>query len=318
MKVLVYGSLNIDLVFPVDHIVGPGETIAASAMIKSAGGKGANQAAALTKAGMEVYMAGKIGADGHFLLELLKSYGVNTDNVIVYPGATGQAIIQLDRHGQNSIILYPGGNGEIREDEISPVLEAFGPEDAVLLQNEIPHGGRIINSAKERKMKVFFNPSSFDEGIFALPLKKVDLFFVNEIEAAALAGEAFSAGEAGENGEASGPGPLPLILDRLCEKFPSAEIIITAGKDGAYYGSNRGDIGRRMGHPQKTRIKAEAPEVPVADTTGAGDTFTGFYIAAREKNNSLAQALSLACKAASIAVSRKGAMESMPFKNEVF
>ena len=329
MKILVYGSLNIDLVFPVDHIVRPGETIAESAMIKSAGGKGANQAAALAKAGMEVYMAGKAGADGHFLLELLKSYGVNTDNVIIYPGATGQAIIQVDRSGQNSIVLYPGGNGEVKESEIAPALEAFGPGDAVLLQNEIPHGGRIINLAKERGMKVFFNPSPFDEKILALPLDKVDLLFVNEIEAAALAGEplaseVFSAGEVLRPGERSGSversgtGPLLQILNKLCEKFPAAEIIITAGKEGAYYGANKGGGSEPSGGPQKIREKAEALEVPVVDSTGAGDTFTGFYIAAREKNYSLAQALSLACKAASLAVSRKGAMESMPFKDEVF
>jgi len=293
MKILVYGSLNIDLIFTVDHIARPGETISSGALERSAGGKGANQAAALAKAGMDVYMAGKIGADGRFLLDLLGSYGANTGKVAIYPGATGQALIQLDHGGQNSIILYAGGNGEIREEEISRVLETFGPDDVVLLQNEIPHVGTIMKKARERGMKVFFNPSPYNERIGKLPLDLVDIFFVNEIEAAELAA-------------LPGDTPLPAILDRLVERFPAAEIILTAGRDGAYYGYG------------KLREKAEIIELPVVDTTGAGDTFTGYYIAARERKLSVSAALNLACKAACIAVSRKGAMQSMPFKEEVF
>jgi ribokinase len=105
MNLLVYGALNIDLIYPVDHIVIPGETIRSPSLQKSTGGKGANQAAAAAKAGLQVYMAGKIGRDGDFLLSLLKSYGVNTDYVSISPGSTGQAIIQVDKNGQNSIII---------------------------------------------------------------------------------------------------------------------------------------------------------------------------------------------------------------------
>ena len=296
MKILVYGSLNIDLVFSVDHIVRPGETISSSALEKSAGGKGANQAAALAKAGMEVFMAGKIGEDGRFLLDLLESYGVNTERVAVYSGATGQALIQLDRNKQNSIILYAGGHGEIQENEIDGALDSFGRGDAVLLQNEIPHIGTIMRKARARGMKVFLNPSPYDEKIAALPLDLVDILFVNEIEAAALTAEASLSRET----------PPPVILDRLTARFPGAEIILTAGKDGAYYGFGT------------ARGKGEIIDLPVADTTGAGDTFTGYYIAAREKQFSVGDALKLACKASSIAVSRKGAMQSIPFKEEVF
>ena len=299
MKALVYGSLNIDLIFSVDHIVRPGETIASAALEKSAGGKGANQAAALAKAGMETYMAGKIGGDGRFLLELLGSYGVNTEKVIVYSGATGQALIQVEKSGQNSIILYAGGNGEIQKDEIDGVLGSFASGDAIFLQNEIPHTGTIIEKAKKKGMKIILNPSPYNERIRGLPLPLVDVFFVNEIEAAALAEEIAHA----RLPEGTQP---PLILDRLTECFPGAEIILTAGRDGAYYG--RGGI----------REKGDIIDFPVVDTTGAGDTFTGYYIAAREKRHTVSEALMLACKAASIAVSRKGAMQSIPFKQEVF
>jgi ribokinase len=99
MKILVYGSLNIDLVFSVDHIVTPGETVSSLSLSKNPGGKGANQAAALAKAGMETWIAGKIGRDGVFLLELLESYGVRTERTVRYKGASGQAKIQVDKHG---------------------------------------------------------------------------------------------------------------------------------------------------------------------------------------------------------------------------
>jgi ribokinase len=122
-----------------------------------------------------------------------------------------------------------------------------------------------------------------------------DAFFVNEIEGAALAGLA------------PGAGPVfPEILEALVKKFPHAEIILTAGKDGAYYGF--GEI----------REKGDIVDLPVADTTGAGDTFTGYFIAARARGLSVGEALAVACKASSIAVSRKGAMEAIPLAGEVF
>jgi ribokinase len=302
MKVLVYGSLNIDLVFSVDHIVRPGETISSSALEKSAGGKGANQAASLAKAGLPVYMAGKIGADGEFLLQLLQSYGANTDHVACYDGATGQALIQLDKNSQNSIVLFAGGNGAIQPEEIGGVLADFGKDDIIVLQNEITHTAQIMEQAKKRGMKICLNPSPFDEKIEDLPLNLVDMFFVNEIEGAALA----ALGTVQAPFRTVPATALGEILDRLTGRFPHAEIILTAGKDGAYYAC------------EKNRAKGNIIDLPVVDTTGAGDTFTGYFIAARTKNFSVEDALRIACKAASIAVSRKGAMQSIPIGNEVF
>jgi ribokinase len=293
MKFLVFGSLNIDLSFSVDHIVAPGETISSGTLERSAGGKGANQAAALAKAGMEVYMAGKIGTDGDFLLELLRSYGVRTDHVLRWEGATGQAIIQVDKSGQNSIILYGGGNAVLRKDEVGPIISAFGPRDMILLQNEIPLTAELMRTASERRMRVCLNPSPFDGRIEALPLELADLLFVNEIEAAGLAGCPVSK----DHGA---------ILEALALRFPRAELVLTAGKEGAYY-AHKG-----------LRVKGDIVDLPVVDTTGAGDTFTGFFLAARQRGTDVAESLRLACKASSIAVSRKGAMASIPFAREVF
>jgi ribokinase len=277
--------------------VNPGETISSRSLKKSAGGKGANQAAALGKAGMPVYMAGKIGRDGLFLVDLLQSYGVNTDNVTVYEGATGQAIIQLDRQSQNAILLYAGGNGAITAEEAKKVLARFDAGDTLVIQNEIPHLREIMEEAESRGLFICFNPSPFDHTIKELPLNLVDVFFVNEIEGAALADMSAGAQE--------GSAPAAQILDRLTTAYPRSEIVLTAGKEGAYYGHGA------------ERAKGEIVDVPVVDTTGAGDTFTGYFIAARQ-NHSLGEALNLACKASSIAVSRMGAMESMPFAREVF
>jgi ribokinase len=293
MKVLVFGSLNIDMVFSVDHIVAPGETISSAALTRSAGGKGANQAAALAKAGMSVYLAGKIGKDGLFLTELLRSYGVNTDHVKVYGGATGQAIIQVDREGQNSIVLFSGGNHAIEEGEIGPVLDVFGKDDLVVLQNEIAHTGKIIEAAKKRGLRVCLNPSPYDEKIEGLPLNLVDMFFVNELEGSALVGM-------------SNDRPPELVLDALVSRFSGAEIILTLGKRGARYGC------------AAVRASGEIVDLPVADTTGAGDTFTGYFIAARARGFDISRVLAIACRASSIAVSRKGAMESIPLAAEVF
>jgi ribokinase len=293
MKVLVFGSLNIDLIFSVDHIVKPGETISSSSLVKSAGGKGANQAAALAKAGLPVYMAGKIGQDGTFLLSLLQSYGVNTSRVVRYEGATGQALIQLDKNKQNAILLFSGGNAQITGDEILSTLKEFDRGDLIVLQNEIVHVQEIMETAKKQGLIICLNPSPYDQKIETLPLDLVNIFFVNEIEGAALAGK---------NAETS----LARVLDSLVTRFPNAEIILTAGKDGAYYGFK--DI----------REKGAIVDMPVVDTTGAGDTFTGYFIAARSRNMPVDRALEIACKAASYAVSRKGAMEAIPLAAEIF
>jgi ribokinase len=293
MKFLVFGSLNIDLSFSVDHIVAPGETISSGALERSAGGKGANQAAALAKAGMEVYMAGKVGTDGDFLLELLHSYGVRTGHILRWEGATGQAIIQVDKSGQNSIVLYGGGNAALKKDELGPIISAFGPGDMILLQNEIPLTAELMRAASERGMKVCLNPSPFDGRIAGLPLELADLLFVNEIEAAGMANCPVT-----EDPRA--------ILEALVPRFPRAELVLTAGKEGAYYAH------------KDLRAKGDIVDLPVADTTGAGDTFTGFFLAARQRGCDVAESLRLACKASSIAVSRKGAMASMPFAREVF
>ena len=125
MKLLDFGSLNIDHTYQLPHLARPGETLASDSYHKSEGGKGFNQAVALAKAGQEVYLAGAIGQDGLFLRDYLQELGVHTEQLRVLDAPTGHAMIQLDAEGQNCIILFSGTNGMITEAMIDEVLTEF-------------------------------------------------------------------------------------------------------------------------------------------------------------------------------------------------
>ncbi|WP_320128009.1 ribokinase [uncultured Sphaerochaeta sp.] len=293
MKFLNYGSINIDLVFSVDHMVKPGETISSTGLEKSAGGKGANQSAALAKAGATVFHGGKIGSDGRFLVDLLKDYGVDTSFVREYEGATGQALIQLDKNRQNAIVLFGGGNHQIMQSEIDETLMHFEEGDMLVLQNEIVNGSYLITQAKAKGMKVCLNTAPFDENLRHLPLSKVDILVMNEIEGASLAGI---------ETEKS----FKVILEKLVEDYPDSEIVLTVGKAGVYYGY------------REVRLHEPIYDIPVVDTTAAGDTFIGYFLASRAKGYSTQETLAYSCKASGLAVSKNGAMASIPFASEVF
>jgi len=293
MKVLCYGSLNIDKTFSVDHIVKEGETLSSFSMRLGAGGKGANQAAALAKAGADVYLAGKCGTNGKFMLDTLSKYGVNTEFVTMSDNPSGEAIIQLDRNAQNSIVLFPGENHNIKTDEIDHVLNNFEREDTLLIQNEINNIGYLIDKAYEKGMSICFNVAPFDSSVFNLPLGKVSMFIVNEIEGESLAG--YKKGDSFED-----------VIRQLLNEYPKAEIVLTVGKEGSYYA--KGNV----------VIKQGIIDYPVVDTTAAGDTFIGYLLSSRIRGYGIERSLFIASKASGIAVSRTGAMESIPCASEVF
>ena len=299
MRFLVLGSVNIDMTFRVDHIACAGETLSSNGLEINAGGKGANQSAALGKAGMEVCFAGKMGPDGSWILPILSAAGVDASLVISSDGIhTGQAIIQVDSIGQNCIILNAGGNKTFTESEIDSIIGGFSPGDAIVLQNEINNVSYAISKAAERGLIVVFNPSPFDSAIDTLPLDLVDIFFVNEIEGAALAG-CFHV-PADDKGFRS-------ILEAIGRKYPKAVIVLTAGKNGAYCLDSERNV-----------FFAPIVDYPVVDTTGAGDTFCGYFLASRALGKDCSESLMIASRASGIAVSRRGAMESMPSADEVF
>lgn len=297
LKILNYGSLNIDKVYTVDHIVKPGETISSSSFSIHAGGKGENQSAALGKAGLNVFHAGKIGKDGLFLLDLLQKCGVNTEYVTNTAPYTGQAIIQVAKSGQNSIFLLSGGNKEITTQEIDTVLQNFGSGDYLVLQNEISNVDYLIEQGKTKGMIICFNPSPFTDEIKTYNLSAVDFFFVNEIEACQILGESM---------DDSIKNDYPKLLHKLSKLFCNAEILLTVGAHGSYYTDG------------KTVLYQSIIDTKVVDTTAAGDTFMGYFIASNILGFSKAKSLYYATMASSITVSKMGALESIPFSSEIF
>ena len=288
MKMLVFGSLNIDHTYRVPHLVRAGETLSSTAYQRNAGGKGLNQAIALARAGQAVSMAGAIGRDGLFLKDYLASFGVDTSLVRVAEEATGHAVIQLDADGQNAIFLYGGANQAMAAQSIREALSAFGNGDFVLLQNEINLLDEIVAQAKARGMRVILNPSPMSERLPRL-ISRVDWLILNEVE--------------GE--ELTGSSDPSAIADRLLAETPDLRVVLTLGVRGSLYA----DQNRRCFQPAVT--------VRAVDTTAAGDTFTGFFFASILAGKDVAYALNLAAHASAIAVTRPGAGGSIPSLDEV-
>ncbi len=293
MKILNFGSLNIDYTYQVDHFVRAGETLSSEALHTYSGGKGLNQSIALSRAGAAVWHAGAVGdGDGEFLIRQLSEAGVHTELICHTEGKTGHAIIQKDPSGQNCILLYGGANQRITRAMADEVLVGFEAGDFLVLQNEISEIGYIMEKAHEKGMRIVLNPSPMDEKIFTYPLEFVDYFLLNEIEAADLCG-------------LSGENDAEQLMNGLTERFPSAKIVLTLGGDGSIY---------RDGERQ---IVQGIYQVPVVDTTAAGDTFTGYLIAGLQLGENPEMAMDHAARAAAIAVSRPGAAPSVPTRKEM-
>ena len=290
MKIYNFGSMNIDNVYRVHHIVRPGETISSLGYQKNPGGKGLNQSIALAKAGMEVWHAGIAGKeDGDFLLDVLARSGVHTDLIGSCEGRNGHCIIQVDDEGQNCIFLFGGSNHAVTDEYIDSVMGQMQEGDLLLLQNEISGMDRILEKAKEKGLYVILNPSPMDEGLLSLDLGCVSMFLLNEVEGADLAGT-------------SDPDQ---ILAAMHEKYPGAEIVLTLGSEGAVYSGKYGTF------------RQKAFTVKAVDTTAAGDTFTGYFIREYFETKDPAGALRLAAKASAIAVTRPGAAVSIPLRSQV-
>ena len=285
MKILNFGSLNIDLVYQVEHIARPGETIASSSHQVFAGGKGANQSAALARAGARVFHAGQVGPEGQWLVDKLAGLGVDVQHIRIGDPPTGHAIIQVDRQGQNSIVLFAGANAQIDQAAIDATLSHFGEGDILLLQNEINDIPYIITAAAARGLTICLNPAPFGPEVRAYPLELIDLLIVNETEATGLADASTLA-----------------ALATLC---PRAQIALTLGAAGAQYRS------------PTEEFDLPAPQIEAVDTTGAGDTFIGYFLQGLTADMTARDAMARAVQAAALCVTRPGAMDSIPAADEL-
>ena len=289
MKVLNIGSMNLDLVYNVDHIVQPGETEASVSMNTFLGGKGMNQSVALAKAGVEVYQGGMIGEDGQPFLDACAEYGVRADFIRKVEGKSGHAVIQIDSSAQNCILLYGGANQMLTECYVDEVLEHFGAGDILLLQNEVNLLPYIVDKAYEKGMQIALNPSPFNEKLSKVDMTKISIFLLNEVE----------------GNQVTGLTDPDEIIAEMLRRFPNAKIVLTLGKDGAVYA----DAGQK--HFQSV-FKVQA-----VDTTAAGDTFTGYFLAGMAAGMPIPEVLKMSAKASSIAVTREGAVPSIPYRAEV-
>ena len=289
MKILNFGSLNIDHTYRLPRRILPGETLSAAVYLKGCGGKGLNQSVALARAGAPVFHAGLVGEGGDFLRKRLAESGVDCRYLKNTDLPNGHAIIQVDPSGENSIVLYPGSNHALTPDFVNQVLANFGPGDLLLLQNETNMVPYLIRAGRARGMDVAFNAAPMGPEVLSYPLEQVRWLFVNETEGAALTG--LSDPEA--------------IADALCSKYPKLAVILTLGELGSVYQTG------------SLRLSFPARQVRAADTTAAGDTFTGYFLAALADGADPAYAMSLATAASALCVTRPGAADAIPTLEEV-
>lgn len=283
MAIFNLGSINIDRSYRVPHLVSAGETLAASELIVGLGGKGANMSVAAARGAARVCHIGAIGADGQWTVDRLLEYGVDTRGIAKHAGETGHAIIAVSDDGENQILLWPGANNAISQTHISAVLETMSPDDLLVLQNETNGQGFAAEIAKNAGARVLYAAAPFDTAAVKQVLPLTDILVLNEVEAQQLSGD----------------------LEIGVENLPIPDVIVTLGAKGCRHFRD----GEAMDFP--------AFEVSVVDTTGAGDTFTGFLAAALDRGQPMAQAIRLGQKAAALMVSRHGTADVIPDLKEI-
>ncbi|MBO1256461.1 ribokinase [Alteromonas sp. 5E99-2] len=289
MAIYNFGSVNIDHVYSVEHFVQPGETLSSSAYSQLLGGKGANQSVALAKAGATVHHVGCINKHDTQFKQQLIEYGVQCQFLLEGDIPSGHAIIQVTPDAENAIVLFGGANQQITDTLINDALSTSSEQDWVLLQNETNALAEIITTAKQKGLSVAFNPAPMTESVKDLPFDQIDLLIVNEVEAQMLTGES----------------ELSDIIDYFNQKHSAQDVIITLGKKGVCM-LNGGNT---------TRV--DAFRVNATDTTAAGDTFIGFFLASYINSTASEKALVNACAASAISVTQSGAAQSIPTQQDV-
>lgn len=284
MNILNFGSLNIDKVYTVDHIVEKGETILTHNYDVFMGGKGLNQSIALQRAGLQVVHAGLIGHDGQLLVDFLKENAVDCDLIHEVDDVCGHAIIQINPQGQNAILVHGGSNQRIDEKYIDWVLSQNHGCEWMIVQNETSNLDYLLKAAKHKRLRIIMNPSPITDSLLKCSLENVDLFIINEIEGKILSGQS----------EARS------IIQALSLKFPKAIIVLTLGEEGSLLKADS-DI-----------VTQKAYSVKAVDTTAAGDTFSGYFLASYLQGHNASESLKMASAASAISVTQKGASNSIP------
>ena len=295
MAIYNFGSINVDHLYQVDHFVRPGETMASASYQCFLGGKGANQSVALAKAHADVKHVGAVHMNDHAVLQQLADLGVNTNLIARLEVPMGHAIIQLKKDAENAIILFQGANHALTEKQVDQVCNLASQGDWVLLQNETNQIEYIIKQANAHGLKVAFNPAPMNAVLAKKVLKLVDLLILNEVEAMDLLGA--------HN--------IDMATELLPKTYPDLSVLMMLGKAGVRYSSKRDETGKT------DSIFANAFAVDAVDTTAAGDTFIGYYLASLMANENAVDAMTRACAASALCVTRIGATSAIPTADEV-
>lgn len=279
------GSINADYFYKVPRLPVPGETLAATSMSCGLGGKGANQSVAMARAGVEVRHIGAVGDDGQWLVDQMATAGVDTRHIHLSRYPTAHAIVMVDSEGENQIVIFPGANQDQNLETIKNALAAAQPGDWLLLQNETSHQEETARIAAEKGLVVAYSAAPFDADTVAVLLPYLRLLIMNEIEA----------------------GQLAKALGTELLHLPVANVLVTKGTRGVDW------------HDTRLMQTVSIPAFPVTavDTTGAGDTFTGYAIAGLSSGLSPQSALRRAAAAAAISVTRAGTADAIPTSREV-
>jgi ribokinase len=286
MTILNFGSINVDLVYTLERMPQPGETLSARAFQQFLGGKGVNQSVAIAASGGQVRHIGAVGPDGDWALGRVEALGVATDHIARVEAATGHAIIFVDPQAENMIVIEGGANQALSLEQIDAALAASQPGDWVLLQNETNLTVEIVQRAKAAGLQVAYSPAPFDAARAMAVLDLVDLLAVNQYEAGELRAARRSAGQ---------------------QEPVKATLLVTLGSQGAELVTSDGAV-----------LRQPAFAVTPVDTTGAGDTFLGAFLAHYTRDPSQAQAaLQYAAAAAALQVQAHGAAVAIPSKQRV-
>lgn len=286
------GSINLDHIYRVPHLVHPGETLASHGYRVGLGGKGANQSLAMALAGGQVCHWGRLGRHDAWARDRLARAGVDVNHVELVDEPSGHAIIQVDDQGENAILLYPGANHGFTRRHHVALCQAARPGDWLLVQNECNALPELLDGAHRHGLAIAFNPAPMTDRVLTLPLETCRLLFVNRGEAAWLTGLP-------ESSDAQA------LLYGLHQRLPETATVLTLGHEGAWY--QAGD----------ERHFQPALPVEAIDTTGAGDTFIGYFLAALQEQRRIPECLMLAAHAAALGVQQPGAADSIPSRDEV-
>jgi ribokinase len=296
-RIYVIGSSNTDMVVKTEKLPMPGETVIGGTFFMNPGGKGANQAVAAARLGGRVTFIARVGADlfGTQALQQFQKENIDTRFITqdaAYP--SGVALIGVDQHGENTIIVAPGSNRQLSVKDVSTAFESIEEKSIILIQLEIPQETvefAILNGLK-KKCDVILNPAPV-QPVDGNALSNLTIITPNETEAEMLTGIHISDLNTAEQSA------------RQLHQRGVQQVIITLGAKGAFVSTG------------STAKLISAPKVTAVDTTAGGDCFNGALAVALAEGMRIEDAASFACRAASLSVTRMGAQSSMPYRNEI-